>query len=516
MFERAINKKYHIYLYIAFVTYLLSLITSPIAQIVCHDREVFRYIGMLLSKGYVPYVHVFELRMPLIFLAAAVGLNLGAWWGYWLVLTTVLMISAIALFRLFKYFNLPYAFSCVLVYIIYMQWSPMAEGASSGSYNLSASLVTIFLCVCFVTRSLLLLGIVAALIFCTQTNDILSLLPLLVYKSFWDPDLKKVNLFAVSIKKILTIAAGFVVVLVMVCSFFVYHNAFAAMLDDALLFPFMHYMPHHSHNALLFIKNWIFTGSQILFIALMFNVFYCCCRTTSMYKDRPVILITGCSIVLQFVSASLSGKFYWHYYLAYTPYLILQVGFFLKNNTVALLKKGYITLLAATVALFGLYGFYKASHYYKLLASRQGFHITTPYRGQVNPYIELLTNTSKQYGPLLDKQLFIYRNVQLFSLYTELRVIAPTKWLEPDFLTDYGFDQGGDKFASIVHDIKNNRTRYILDFSSNETNGSLRNEILWKQLLRDYYIKKSPLPCLITQLTDKPSKATCGWLYVRK
>ena len=498
--------------YIAFLTLAFSLATSPIAQIVSHDRDIFRYIGMLLSKGYIPYRSVFELRMPMIFFVAATGLNLGAWWGYWLVLTIVLMISAIALYKLLKHLHLPYAFLCVCVYLSYMQWSPMADYGNL-AYNLSASLVTIFLYVFFVTDSLMLLGIIAGLIFCTQPNDILSLLPLFIYKTFWNQELKKINTTKIFASLIMKITVGFLLVFTIVSSYFIYHHAFGEMIDSALIFPFTYYMPNHSHNMFHIIKPWITTGSETLFIALFANLFYC---RKSACAFKNIILMTAVSILLQLVSASLSGKFYWHYYLAYTPYLILQASIFLKNiDPYRIIKTIYIGLLASTVLIFGIYVFYTTSHYYRLLSDRNGYHITTPYQAQIKPYVELLNNLSKKYGPITDGQLYIYQNSGLFSLYTELRVVAPTKWLEPDFLSDYDFDKTGEKFASIVRDINTNRTRYILDFSSSTHIPSDKHEVLWKPMLRQHYMKIAPLPCIVRQLSDKAGNAVCGWVYVR-
>ena len=174
-----------------------------------------------------------------------------------------------------------------------------------------------------------------------------------------------------------------------------------------------------------------------------------------------------------------------------------------------------MAFLAISITGFAVYNGYKVAHYYKLLASWQGGHVMTPYQAQLKPFIDILTMVTKNM-PIKDGQLFIYQNIQLFSLYTELRVIAPTKWLDPDIIDQYNFDRSGEKFKSILQNIKINKTRFILDFSLEVGSTSAIHTLLWKRLLRDYYIKTIPLPCILTQLSDRPSNMACGWLYVRK
>ena len=56
-----------------------SLPYSPLYQNFGYDREIYRYIGMVVAKGYLPYADVFDHKPPVFYFIAAIAYLFGPW-----------------------------------------------------------------------------------------------------------------------------------------------------------------------------------------------------------------------------------------------------------------------------------------------------------------------------------------------------------------------------------------------------------------------------------------------------
>ena len=58
-----------------------SIQTQPFSDVNCGDSTVYRYLGMGLLRGRLPYVDLCDNKGPLLYLIEAVGALLGGRWG---------------------------------------------------------------------------------------------------------------------------------------------------------------------------------------------------------------------------------------------------------------------------------------------------------------------------------------------------------------------------------------------------------------------------------------------------
>jgi hypothetical protein len=111
------NKFSNFYLYFALVGYSLfiAIPSSPLFAGAGYDREIFKYVGMVINNGGNPYRDVFDHKPPLIYLIAALS-NIFGVWGFWLFERVITGITAIGFLIWLK--NSKFKASALLSFIV--------------------------------------------------------------------------------------------------------------------------------------------------------------------------------------------------------------------------------------------------------------------------------------------------------------------------------------------------------------------------------------------------------------
>lgn len=511
------NGEYKKYFVIIFMGFLISLLfTSPLVTALSNDKEVFRYIAMLVSKGFVPYRDVFEIRAPIVFFLGAPFA--GSEWSFWFLFSTIVAISGVAFYKIAMSVGTQCPYLCTAIYFLLLRWTKLAEGGQF-TYELTAAFVVIITLLYVFRRdhSLVLLGILLAIVFFTQQNDILCLLPVAFYaivsrnidkSKFWH---EKVRIFTINC---VLVSLGFISVVLIISTYFFYHGAFLEFINDVFLFAPRYYIGSgkvHSVGDMFFMTMRLLWYTELLPISLIVvisNVYFAVKNKFANNKMRIVVFITTVAMIFAIISTNLSGHYYPHYLLSYGAYLAIQIALFTSyfgNKKMYSLLSYVLVLGTIVMSLFFLWDT-KTS---ELRGQRVIFHTTGD--KIVAVYSSMTHNILAPYEDMVadvkgkDGQLYVIGDILegILSINTNLRISFPSKWGgRISFFPE-------ERLAGIVPDIfgsiERNKTKYILDFSSDATFNSVERGKMWRHMLNKSYIRKAKV---VWGGKD-------GWLYVR-
>ncbi|HXB09417.1 MAG TPA: hypothetical protein VNW04_19965, partial [Puia sp.] len=94
-------------LFVLAASLLLSLTYIPPYNQILGDKEVYRYMGLLIHKGGVPYRDAFDHKPPLIYFLNYVGVLFNGW-VQWLMDAVLVLLATFLFFRLGSKYRLPY------------------------------------------------------------------------------------------------------------------------------------------------------------------------------------------------------------------------------------------------------------------------------------------------------------------------------------------------------------------------------------------------------------------------
>ena len=91
-------KKDYAILFVIITCIALSFIYCPLFKIFFDDKEIFKYTGMVLQRGGVPYKDFFDHKPPLIYFLNYFGQLIGTW-GLWIIDVTLVLLATLILYN---------------------------------------------------------------------------------------------------------------------------------------------------------------------------------------------------------------------------------------------------------------------------------------------------------------------------------------------------------------------------------------------------------------------------------
>ncbi|MBX2926040.1 MAG: hypothetical protein KF746_27850 [Chitinophagaceae bacterium] len=458
------------------VSLVLSFLHCPWYEIFFDDKEIFKYTGLVIHKGGVPYRDFFDHKPPLIYFFNYAGLLLGGNWGLWIIDTTLVLFATIVFFRLCNRYSIKYAWILPVLFNLMIRDKAVSFGVGM-TRAYTAIFILLFVCVMLGNSRYRnwLLGILSALVFFMQQDQVLVLLPFLAYAVFTgNVDWKTL------LKKYLQLSAGFLIIAILVLGYFIYHHALAYFWEDAFVFNFTWY--NHSYS---FIENaksvrnfmHLTTYEMTFYVSIIAGCF------SLLYGNSKRLLLVAAlmSVLLSFSAAFLSGKLieglgivYYFLPLAVTVPLLLFVVFSGDKRVwfVQLKQQALFTVILFINLVLG--------------TMQYALHLPVPPRYTVPKPFELQYMAEKR---LKDYQLYAAFNANKVYLYNELKILAPSKWIYHFFWVWFdGWDADLKIIRSITADLRKHQTLYILDYSDSSfefTNQQVYD--YWKQFLKEYY-----------------------------
>ena len=436
---------------------LLSLLYIPQFNILQGDKEIYRYIGLVMQKGGVPYRDVFDHKPPLIFFLNYAALLMGGDWGLWIIDALLTLLATALFFQLGRKYKLPYPWLLPLLFNLMLRNFLICLGM-----GMTREYTTIFLLFFFCVLlgkyryRYYLLGLLAGLIFFMQQDQVFPLIPLFAYALL--PREDRLPIFA----RIGRAAAGFVTVAIPIILYFAFHNSLWYFWQDAFHFNFTWYTTtlkasvwDHFRKLKLVLDqgNYELPFMVAVTLGLSAVVF----RAT----NKTLIFVCLASMALSLSPGFMGGRdiipdhgmTFTHYYLPLAASLcfVLFAVFVCSAEPFIQSRKAQ--------AIFGI--IMCVSLVYTNL--QHATHLTPVTRHEVlrSPELKYL----RQHKPG-DYQLFELGYNDYVYVYNTLGIIGPSKWVYQHFWVLYNnWDTDHMELRGIEEDLLRHKTTYVMDFA---------------------------------------------------
>ena len=442
----------HILIWVLAACVVLNLPYIPYYSHLACDTEIYRYIALVMRKGGVPYRDVFDHKPPLIYFINYMGLFLGGW-PQWLFNTLLAILATFLFYRLCKRYRLVYAWLLPLLFNLMLRDFLICE-TSGYTREYTTVFLLIFFCVMMGEHRwrYYVLGILSGLIFFTQQEQVLALMPFFAY-AFMDKD---DNIPAG--RRIFASMAGAMLVALPIVLYFAWHRSLTPFLRDAFGFNFGWYttaLPSSFGNHLRKAKRVLDAGNYEVpvLVAMTLGI-----GALVWFRSRNKrLILTSLAGVILSISAEFMGgrgmneQGYYHYYLPLSASLcILLFTVFAFTEEPFLQERKIQGILGILVC---------TSLCYTNL--QHGTHLS-PKKEHVIPTSPQL-NYLRQHPPG-DYQLYAFGDPGFVYAYNEFRILAPSPWIYHHFWGLYkDWDKDHAILRSIEQDLLRHRTTYIVD-----------------------------------------------------
>ena len=473
------NRTYSTLFFLLAAGILLTLLYCPPVDIPLDDKEVFRYGGWVMYKGGVPYRDFFDHKPPLIYFLNFFGLWIGSW-GLWLIDGALVLLATGIFFQTCERNKLPFPWILPLLFNLMLRDFLITDGIGM-TREYTTIFQLIFFCV-LIGRSRyrdLVTGLLAGLVFFMQQDQVLFLIPFLLW-SWMSTGPRSVPMRA------LRLIGGFAIVLGPLLLYFGFTHALGYFWEDAFQFNFSWYTTQKKSLGDHFrtIKQTLDAGNYELPFMIAATLGVCTLLLRS--RKRNLIVAGLAGLLLSFSSELLGARpadsdfsYYFTSLSAAVPILLFAVFAFAEDpvmsSPAAQLIYGFLVCCSLT---------YTAIQH----ATHLNLRDQRPFMQQ--PALTYL----RQHRPA-DYQLYSVGNTGFVSAYNEFNILCPSRWIYQQFWEWYDrWDEDGTILHSIGDDLLRHRTRYIwMDSVKVARFRNAANYSWWMNFLKAHY---QPVPGL--------------------
>jgi len=503
------NKSYHSLLFVMGGCLLLSLLYCPPFDMFYDDKEIFRYTGLVIRNGGVPYRDFFDHKPPLIFFLNAAGLLLGSW-GLWLIDTFLVLLATLLFFDLAKKYRLPYPWLAPLFFNLILRNYLFCEGI-----GMTREYTAIFLLIAFslilgkYRYRYFLLGTLSALTFFMQQDQLIPLLPFLLYALLEDdrissrPDNRissgpKNRVHGLNnpgtrinnpipglanrppiLKRIGWIAAGSLAITLPILCYFGLHHSLRIFWEDAFLFNFTWYTKEIHSLADRFRAVKTSLDAMNMELAFLIPATLGVSSLFLRHNRKGLLAAAQAGLLLSFTSEFISGKLLsrdFYYYLlnlsASLSILFFVIVAFSEEIVIRdkISQRIYGFLLCCSLG-------YNALQHATHLSRHNADRVTT------SPEFKYLN----EHRPG-NYQLYVFGTADFNYTYNAFRILAPSRWIYHHFWFWYDrWDADQALLQSIGQDLLQHHTTYIMDFGAAYRFRNPANYAWWHSFLEKYY-----------------------------
>lgn len=444
------NRQQYTLIFLMAACLLLSLTYCPPFDLMMDDKEIFKYTGMAILRGDIPYRDFFDHKPPMIFFINAAGFFFGTW-GLWAINTILALVATLLFFNLCRRYRLSFPWLLPLLFNLMIRDNLISLGINmTREYTAFFTLIFFSILLGRSRYRYFLLGIFAALIFFTQQDQALPLIPFLLYAVFEE----RLLIY----KRILSIGAGFLALTAPLLLYFAAHHALGDFREDAFRFNMGLYTSQKKSLWEHFrtVKTVLDRGNYELpfMIALVTGV-------ASLFMRNSRKALVAASLAALFLTLSpefMGGRWSSHGVPGDFIYYFLPVS-------------AATCMVLFTVVAFGedpVLSDRKAQLPYALLlcaslgytALQRATHLG---RRDADPVMNTPELTWLRQQHPRDYQLFVFYNDQYTYFYTDLKILAPSKWIYQHFYSIFPqWDADRQIIHSIGQDLLRHRTRFVL------------------------------------------------------
>ncbi len=453
----------------------LNFLYSPLSDMFTDDKEIFKYIGLVIYKGGSPYTDAFDHKPPLIYFLNSLSWFVSSWLP-WILDCLFVLLATLLLYGLCKKNKMPWPWFLPLIFNLLIRYSLVSYGDGM-TREYSTVFIMIFFCVMMgnARYKYYLLGLLTSLILWMQQDALFTLAPFIFYSLLPSRALLTVPLA----KKILSLTIGFILATAPILLFFLLHHSLAELWKDAFLFNLQPPGEHVSFwQKLKVIKHAI---HEVEFEMPFYAALILGAASLFLKPGNAALLYASlAALLLSFSGEYLTGRLqpgnaftYYLLPLAATIPIVVWVSFtnprftFFRDKAISLI----FYLMLSTVLILGTLRF------------------TTVFHLQTGSFEGLPETEYLDKAGLGDYQLYIFDDSNLTYYYNRYSILAPSPWIYQYFWTwSAQWDQNKTIFHSIIYDIQKHRTRFILDCSVMRK-GIKNKEIYdeWQNFLNAHY-----------------------------
>ncbi len=470
------KKERYFLLFLILISVTLNLLNIPTSELFTDDKEIFKYAGLVIYKGGVPYRDFFDHKPPLIYFLNAFNWYFNAWIP-WLLDTFLVLFSTLLFYWLCRKSKISWPWLLPFIYNLLIRYSLVSYG-NGMTREYTAVFLLMFFCVMQgnAKYKYYLMGLLTGLSFWMQQDSIITLVPFLFFSFYSSEESLPVSLR----KKVLGMTAGFFTVTIPLILYFYSHGSLSYLWEDAFLFN-LHAPGNHS-GIIEKIRNCKHALHEVEFEMPFYTALILAAASLFLKNRKPVLLRMGIlALFLSFSAELLSGRMkpgnsfvYYLLPLAATIPILVYIVFtetqatFLQDKRAQLVFSIMlcITLLLGTVRY------------------ASGFRFTGNRYLPGTPGMDYLKTES-----LSDDQLFVFDDSNSIYLYNYFGILSPTRWIYQYFWSwSNDWDADNKIFYSILADLQVHKTRFIVDCS--ESRNEFRNRTVygeWKKFLDNHY-----------------------------
>ncbi len=471
------------------ITLIIFIFNSPYTDEPNVDGEVFRNIGMHITKGYLPYRDIFDHKGPGVYYIAALVHPLGIW-GNWLFSALCASYAAFLLFKVSEHFSLTHKWFIPVAFLFSLIWQRELYGRYVDTRFFTTVLLVIMLYLITVKKDghYFLKGFLGGMIFLTHQNEILPYVILSIFNIFSN---------AKTIKKIINIGlryiTGFCVLPLILVAYYIWHNALYDLYFGVIYF-----------NKTYFIRSISLAehidGLDYLFKKSFLPKFFICCSLCFVFsiilnknraKQKNLILLTIAISSVAIFNIMLSG----YYLLYYTFHLILPCVLLIL---ITVLNISYITKVKLQPISFTLF----ATSILLLLTVRRSIWVNmyetfTKFKFHETMY----TSKYKDIIYELEKvdsgkqTIYLLNATPALAVSNKLNIVSPSKWALNYFWTTVSqeiqhFDTSGIVFQTeIINPLRIKKPTLIISNDDFRTPPLLKPNIniMWRNFIDSNY-----------------------------
>ena len=387
--EKYINIGVYIFLFLLAFIFLMSSPLNPFKPWeLWVDSAVFKHIGYLMTKGYIPYRDLFDHKGPLIYFYNYIGTFISYYHGVWYIELLSLFATFIALYKSSRlYLNKVYSMLLVIITSTIL-FQCLEEGNLVEEYALPFISIALYIFLEYfkkkdITKFKLILNGFCFGGVCMLRPNMVSLwiafcILVLVQK------IKEKRLIDI-LYFILYFLIGAALMILPFCIWLIKAGAWNYFIADYIKFNALY--SGHTTNTIRIITTIHFAFEPVTFIALLYSIY----MIFKYKEDRLFNIFNFIFIVISLALISMSGRVYLHYGIIMIP-CVLYTYIIMMNNIPSNNKLLKYTILTFIICALVLPAWVKGAKNYEYIFGINKKDYIKPRTVQVVDYIKENTN----------------------------------------------------------------------------------------------------------------------------
>ncbi len=350
--ESKLNNKYNykelLIIFLIFCLAVLFSFNSPLNILQrgesLTDSSVFRFFGMMMSKGYTPYLDLFDHKGPIIYLINFLGVIINKNYGIWLIEIVFLFFSFYFIYKISKLKNNSFCSLAVVLLSIVNLFNYFEGGNLVEEYAILFIMVSLYIFIdyflnnkinniriiicgaCFACVCLLRINMIPCwIVFCIAV----------LIKCIMNKEFKQLFNY------ILNFVIGILIIVVPIFIWLISKGAFTSFIQDYFMFNISYSSTHTNVEKWNVFFN--FTNNIVMIISIFVNIY------AIINENKKTIYVSNlCFIILSLIMVSLSGINFNHYGMILIPTYVLPLTYFInllydkENKSIATIMLIYI------------------------------------------------------------------------------------------------------------------------------------------------------------------------------